>query len=120
MNDGKEARVAAIDSQALARLFPRPDEIPAGHRVQPIHQRETLVGGRLLTWDGERRRVLSPVCTRDANGDPTQVEIGSYPVEGEPQSDAALDAAVAAYDNGRGAWPTMTVAERIACMQDFV
>ena len=38
---------------------------------------------------------------------------------GEAESDAALDAAVAAYDNGRGAWPTMTVAERIAAMQDF-
>ena len=39
---------------------------------------------------------------------------------GEAESDAALDAAVAAYDSGRGAWPTMPVAERIACMHDFV
>ena len=39
---------------------------------------------------------------------------------GEQQSDAALDAAVRAYDSGRGEWPTMTVAERIACMQDFI
>ena len=30
-----------------------------------------------------------------------------------------MAAAVAAYDNGRGEWPTMTVAQRIACMQDF-
>jgi acyl-CoA reductase-like NAD-dependent aldehyde dehydrogenase len=26
---------------------------------------------------------------------------------------------VAAYDDGRGLWPTMTVAERIGCLQDF-
>jgi glyceraldehyde-3-phosphate dehydrogenase (NADP+) len=49
-----------------------------------------------------------------------QLEIGSYPMLGEAECDAALDAAVAAYANGRGAWPTMAVAERIACMHDFV
>jgi acyl-CoA reductase-like NAD-dependent aldehyde dehydrogenase len=32
---------------------------------------------------------------------------------------AALDAAVAAYDNGRGEWPTMGVADRIACIENF-
>ncbi|MBX4144849.1 aldehyde dehydrogenase family protein, partial [Ralstonia pickettii] len=35
--------------------------------------------------------------------------------EGEP-----LDAAVRAYDSGRGEWPTMKVEQRIACMQDFI
>lgn len=39
---------------------------------------------------------------------------------GEPESDAALDAAVRAYDAGRGEWPTMKVEQRIACMQDFI
>jgi aldehyde dehydrogenase (NAD+) len=38
---------------------------------------------------------------------------------GEAESDAALDAAVAAYDSGRGEWPTMSVAERIGRMQEF-
>ena len=47
------------------------------------------------------------------------VEIGSYPQVGETESEDALQAAVAAYDNGRGRWPTMAVAERIACMQEF-
>src|SRR5690606_5074686 len=31
----------------------------------------------------------------------------------------ALEAAVKAYDNGRGAWPTMSVADRIKCVEDF-
>ena len=48
-----------------------------------------------------------------------QVELGSYPVGGEQEAEEALAAAVAAYDEGRGVWPTMTVADRIACMQDF-
>ncbi|MDH8650067.1 aldehyde dehydrogenase family protein, partial [Klebsiella pneumoniae] len=38
---------------------------------------------------------------------------------GIPEAKVALDAAVAAYDSGRGEWPTMTVAQRIGCMQDF-
>jgi glyceraldehyde-3-phosphate dehydrogenase (NADP+) len=113
--------VPEIDSQSLARLFPRADDIPQEQRLpEPIHQRDYLVNGELLRWNGASKRVLSPVCTRGANGEITQVEIGSYPVMGEEQSDAALGAAVAAYDNGRGAWPTMSVAERIGCMQDFV
>jgi glyceraldehyde-3-phosphate dehydrogenase (NADP+) len=113
--------MATIDSASLARLFPSPDGIPEEHRLPaPIHQRHYLVDGEILAWDGGCKTVRSPVCTRAADGEVRQVEIGSYPVMGELQSDAALDAAVAAYDNGRGPWPTMTVAERIARMQDFV
>ncbi|RQS62527.1 NADP-dependent glyceraldehyde-3-phosphate dehydrogenase [Burkholderia sp. Bp8963] len=106
----------------LARHFPTLDEIPEEHRLAaPVHQRDFLIGGQLLTWDGPCKTVLSPVCTRDPlTGDVSQVEIGSYPLMHEAQSDAALNAAVAAYDNGRGEWPTMTVAGRIACMQTFV
>ncbi|MGU7782701.1 NADP-dependent glyceraldehyde-3-phosphate dehydrogenase [Burkholderia sp. PU8-34] len=106
----------------LAQNFPTLDEIPAEHRLTaPVHQRDFLIGGQMLTWDGPCKTVLSPVCTRDpVTGDVSQVEIGSYPLMHEAQSDAALNAAVAAYDNGGGEWPTMTVAGRIACMQTFV
>ena len=38
---------------------------------------------------------------------------------GIPEAEEALAAAVAAYDHGLGAWPTMTVGDRIDCMQDF-
>ena len=106
----------------LAQHFPTPDEIPAEQRLDaPVHQRSSLVGGQMLEWNGPCKTVLSPICTRDpASGDVRQVEIGSYPVMGEAESDAALDAAVAAYANGRGEWPTMAVADRIACMHEFV
>ena len=63
--------------------------------------------------------MLSAVCVRDDDGQLEQVELGSYPVGGVEEAEEALSAAVAAYDEGRGVWPTMTVAERIACMQDF-
>jgi len=104
----------------LQELFPATDAIPAEHRLAaPIHQTHHLVDGRLLASDGERHTVLSPICVRDA-GTPQQVEIGSYRLMNEAQCDAALAAAVAAYDNGRGEWPTMGVAGRIGCMQQFV
>ena len=48
-----------------------------------------------------------------------QVALGSYPIGGEQEAEEALDAAVGAYDDGRGVWPTMTVADRIGCMQHF-
>ena len=106
---------------ALSRLFPNRDEIPQARRLAaPIHQRRSLIAGDLREWAGAVKTVRSPVCERTAEGEIRQIEIGSYPVMGEAESDAALDAAVVAYDNGRGAWPTMTVAGRIERMQDFV
>ncbi|MGF6604236.1 glyceraldehyde-3-phosphate dehydrogenase (NADP+) [Paraburkholderia sp. GAS448] len=113
--------MSTIDYESLQKLFPSADEVPVEARLSsPIHQRVSLVDGELKTWDGNCKTVLSPVCVRQPDGDAQQVEIGSYPVMGEVESDAALDAAVRAYDAGRGEWPTMTVAQRIACMQDFI
>ncbi|SAL75049.1 aldehyde dehydrogenase [Caballeronia terrestris] len=110
-----------MTSENLQQLFPSAGEIPEDARLAaPIHQRVSLVDGELRPWDGACKTVLSPVCVREPSGDVEQVAIGSYPVMGETESDAALDAAVRAYDHGRGAWPTMTVGQRIACMQDFI
>ena len=77
------------------------------------------MNGDLRPWTGPVETVRSAICVRKADGSLEQVELGSYPVGGIPEAKVALDAAVAAYDNGRGEWPTMTVAQRIACMQDF-
>jgi glyceraldehyde-3-phosphate dehydrogenase (NADP+) len=109
-----------IDSNTLRQLFPREGDIPEEHRLQaPIRQRTYLVNGILKTWDGKTQSVFSPICLRDANGDAQPIEIGSYPLIAEPESDEALEAAVGAYANGRGEWPTMAVGERIACIEDF-
>ena len=96
------------DTENLKQLFPGANEIPPEHRLaSPVHQRTYLVGGEFRTWGGECKTVLSPICERQADGSVRQLEIGSYPVMGEAESDAALDAAVSAYDSGRGEWPTM-------------
>ena len=104
----------------LERRFPSESEIPAEHRrPTPIHQRSTLVGGVLKPWSGPCQIVHSPIWARGRDGRLAPIEIGSYPRGSAAESEAALAAAVAAYDNGRGAWPMMTVAERITSVQDF-
>jgi aldehyde dehydrogenase (NAD+) len=108
-----------LTSQQLNELFPDESRIKECGLPQPIHQRETLVNGKLELWSGPVETVRSAICVRKADGSLQQVELGSYPVGGIPEAKIALDAAVAAYDSGRGEWPTMTVAQRIACMQDF-
>jgi glyceraldehyde-3-phosphate dehydrogenase (NADP+) len=109
-----------INPEALKQLFPSEEEISSEHRPpSPVHQRVYLIDGELRPWDGPVETVRSPVCVRGPGGSLEQVELGSYPVGGEQEAEEALAAAVAAYDQGRGVWPTMTVADRIACMQDF-
>jgi glyceraldehyde-3-phosphate dehydrogenase (NADP+) len=109
-----------IDSEALRKLFPSEEEISTEHRPpSPVHQRSYLLDGVLKPWNGPVETVRSPVCVRRRDGSLEQVELGSYPIGGEPEAEEALAAAVAAYDEGRGVWPTMTVADRIACMQTF-
>lgn len=110
-----------IDTQHLAQRFPAADSIPGEHPLaREIHQRSYLVGGRLETWSDRCKTLLPPVCTRQPDGRVEQVPIGSYPVMGEAQSDAALNAAVAAYANGRGERPTMPAGGLIACMHSLV
>ena len=106
-------------SEKITTLFPAPEEIPPQHRLPaPVELRTFLAGGELRTWEGDAQEVLSPVCVRTPAG-PERVRIGSFPLMGEADALAALDAAVAAYDNGRGEWPTMTVADRIGHVQRF-
>jgi glyceraldehyde-3-phosphate dehydrogenase (NADP+) len=101
-------------------VFPlRNDVPPEVMPTLPIHQRETLVNGELKPWTGRIETVRSAICLREPNGTLKQVELGSYPMGGIPEAEEALHAAVAAYDNGGGEWPTMTVAGRINCMEDF-
>jgi glyceraldehyde-3-phosphate dehydrogenase (NADP+) len=101
-------------------LFPAMEEIPAGFRLtEPIQQAEYLVGGELRRWDGPMQEVLSPLFVDGPQG-VQQVALGSYPLLTANVAMEALAAAVKAYDNGRGLWPTMSVGERISHVEDFV
>ena len=82
-------------------------------------QREYLINGELRVWDGEMQEIRSPIYVKTASGI-VQPVIGSYPLLGEKESMEALEAAISAYDHGRGRWPSMSVRERIACVETFL
>ncbi|RFZ81451.1 NADP-dependent glyceraldehyde-3-phosphate dehydrogenase [Mucilaginibacter terrenus] len=104
----------------LQAMFVPEEQIPAEHRIEEIHQREYLVNGEMRQWSGEVSEVYSPVMIPQADGNYKRKLIGTYPVCTETEAMEAMDAALHAYDNGRGEWPTMSVADRIKCMDKFV
>jgi acyl-CoA reductase-like NAD-dependent aldehyde dehydrogenase len=109
-----------MNNDQLAQLFPAEDQIPAEYRIEPIHQREYLINGEMRRWDGAVSDVYSPVCLPAEDGTLQRKLVGSFPVTTPKEALEALEAAVAAYDNGRGEWPMMSVAGRIACMETFI
>ncbi|MFM1878987.1 MAG: glyceraldehyde 3-phosphate dehydrogenase, NADP-d ependent [Bacteroidota bacterium] len=91
--------------------------IPEIHKLtEPIHQKTYLVNGELRSWAGANTNVYSTISSTTQYS-PTL--LGSIPDMGEPEALQALEAAVKAYDAGKGIWPTMKVRDRIACMEKF-
>ncbi|HET6388439.1 NADP-dependent glyceraldehyde-3-phosphate dehydrogenase [Hyphomicrobium sp.] len=108
-----------VTTDQLRALFPDDAELKTHAPPPPMHQRDILVDGELRHWAGASVPVRSAICARKSNGALDQIELGSHPTAGIPEAMEALAAAVEAYDDGRGEWPTMAVAQRIACMQEF-
>ncbi len=98
--------------------FPHAEEIPESFRMEPLHQREYLVDGRIQPWEGPVQEAISPVCLQTPQG-LQPFKLGSFPSMGTAEALAAVDAAVRAWDSGAGTWPTMPVAERIRCVENF-
>jgi glyceraldehyde-3-phosphate dehydrogenase (NADP+) len=106
-------------TEQLGSIFVEEQEIPEEFRLhQEVHQREYLSNGAMHPWNGAVHEVLSPVCIKTTDGLKRKV-IGTYPLCDEKEAMEALSAAVKAYDNGRGEWPTMSVADRITCVEKF-
>jgi len=105
--------------QRLESIFPKASEIPERFRLtEPLAQGDYLVNGQLCQWSGPVQEVFSSVCIA-SEGRCTPKRLGSYPLMSETEAVDALDAAVAAYGNGRGEWPTMSVEQRIRHLEDF-
>ena len=81
-----------------------------------IHQKTYLVDGELKQWKGSTSDVYSTISSTE---DYAPTLLGSIPLLEKEQAMEALDAASSAYNNGQGLWPTMKVADRIACMEKF-
>jgi glyceraldehyde-3-phosphate dehydrogenase (NADP+) len=104
----------------FGNIFVDESQIPDKYKVPEIHQREYLLNGELVPWNGETMDILSPVYVPDGNGGLTRKVVGSIPHTSPKEAMESLDAAVAAYNNGQGEWPTMSVENRVQCMQKFV
>lgn len=105
--------------EQLNAVFAREADIPEAFRVEEIHQQEYLVNGEMRRWSGPVAEVYSPVNIVGEDGLGRKL-IGTYPLTTEKEAMDALDAALRAYDNGRGEWPTMSVGDRIKRMEIFV
>ncbi len=103
----------------LEGIFYEEKDIPAEFTLdEQVDQREFLSNGEMISWTGQVNEVFSPICVKIKDG-LKRKRIGSFPVCTEKESMEALEAAVKAYDNGRGEWPTMSVADRITCVENF-
>ena len=103
----------------LENLFVEAKDVPEEFSLpSEVHQRKYLSNGEMKQWNGPVHEVFSPICIKTENGLERKL-IGSYPVSTEAEAQESLDAAVAAYDNGRGAWPTMSVSDRIKHVEQF-
>lgn len=85
----------------------------------PVEQREYLINGEIFESSGMSQEVYSPICL-NKDGEIERLKIGSYPMLTSKESEMALEAAIKAYDNGRGKWPTMGVEKRIEYITEFV
>ncbi|WMY11792.1 NADP-dependent glyceraldehyde-3-phosphate dehydrogenase [Paraburkholderia phenoliruptrix] len=108
-----------ISPNANTTIFPRDGDVPHDCRIEPLHQRTILIDGDLEEWAGPVRAVHAAVSLADEQGHLHPYELGSVPDGGTSEAFRALQAAEAAYDNGRGRWPSMLPSERIACVEDF-
>ncbi|MCA4897248.1 MAG: NADP-dependent glyceraldehyde-3-phosphate dehydrogenase [Bacteroidota bacterium] len=107
-------------SDFLSTLFPAEKDIPTQYNLPAFQeQREYLINGELKIWRGTLNQVASPVFLKVENGYQQKV-IGSTPLLTKLEALQALDAAVKAYDLGHGAWPTMSVTERIEHVEKFL
>jgi glyceraldehyde-3-phosphate dehydrogenase (NADP+) len=114
------AKPASTLEQQLRTAFPTPDEIPSEFRPNPSgYERLYLIDGQVRTWEGAVSEVCSPVCLRDGEK-LERILIGRAPVMDDATVMAAVDAAVRAWDGGHGAWPTMSVPDRIEAVENFL
>jgi glyceraldehyde-3-phosphate dehydrogenase (NADP+) len=97
--------------------FPKFEAIPQEYQINiPFKQTSYLINGEIRMWDGEFEKVYAPIYyKKDGEFDNY---IGEYPLMKESDSLEALDAAVNAYDHGKGIWPAMTVfSENCSCTE---
>ncbi|HEY0669688.1 MAG TPA: aldehyde dehydrogenase family protein, partial [Sphingobacteriaceae bacterium] len=108
-----------MSNSELDSIFVSEEQIPSDFILhEEIHQTEYLSNGEMKKWSGDTHKVYSPICIKNGNLLERKL-IGTYPVCTYKEAEESLNAAVKAYNNGRGIWPTMSVADRIRCVEQF-
>ena len=103
----------------IPNIFTEAAPIPESMAIPTVlDQKEYLLNGELVQWTGPVQDIFSPVYCKE-NNTMVRKRLGSYPLLGEKESFEALKSAQAAYDLGRGVWPTMPVKKRIEHMLRF-
>jgi glyceraldehyde-3-phosphate dehydrogenase (NADP+) len=107
-------------NNTLSQIFPTESSIPSQYKLSSaIEQREYLIAGELKIWKGDLSPVASPVFISDGDKRKQKI-IGSTPLLNGDAAMEALNAAVEAYDLGKGIWPVMSVAGRITHVEKFL
>ena len=105
-------------NHVLKQVFLEKGDIPNEHIISTIDQSGYLCDGEIVEWDGQVESVYSPIfLKRQSQLEPKH--LGEYPLMSETEALEVLDAAVSAYDNGKGEWPTFSVDNRIKCVEAF-
>ena len=92
--------------------------IPEEFQINDLLNQDTyLLNGKLEKWEGQTSPVFSTISSTEEY---LPTILGSIPFMGEKEGLDAVEAADAAYNNGQGLWPTMSVKDRIKCMTRFV
>lgn len=102
-------------------IYPAWRDIPNEIKLEnPLHQKQILINGEILEWNGPVQKVFSPIYVKNSKtSTPEPFEIGSYPLGTLKEAKEALMAAVHAFDLGRGVWPSMSLEDRIKCVKGF-
>ncbi|MGE0710194.1 MAG: L-threonylcarbamoyladenylate synthase [Planctomycetota bacterium] len=97
-----------------------PARVPAEHDLARYGGgRRYLVGGQVREWTGAAAPVESVFCEPGPDGALRRRVIGESAQLDGPTAMQALDAAVRAWDLGRGEWPRAPLSARIAAIRAF-
>jgi glyceraldehyde-3-phosphate dehydrogenase (NADP+) len=109
-----------MKTDATVVKFPSRAEVPESAAIDGTkYDGLYLIDGEVQRWDGALDEVRSPVCIRNEDGTVERALVGRTAKLDEAAARRALDAAVRAWNHGRGEWPSARVADRVAAITKF-
>jgi glyceraldehyde-3-phosphate dehydrogenase (NADP+) len=109
-----------MENDSALVKFPARSEVPATATIDASkYDGLYLIDGEVRRWDGPRDEVRSPVCYRAEDGSLERALVGHTARLDEATARLCLDAAVRAWNHGRGEWPSARVADRLAAIAKF-